>query len=80
MTVWITKYALSTGLVEIEAEPDGQYVSWRGKGYHQSAWGENKQWCRTHDAALTRADEMRKAKIASLHKQITKLEKMTFSK
>ncbi len=79
MRIWVTKYALSSGLFEIEAEPDGHYVSWRDPTFLQSAWGENKQWCRTRDAAERRADEMRKAKIVSLHKQIAKLEKMTFA-
>lgn len=77
---WITKYALTTGIKETIVEDcfdtspsmvgdtDGQYKAY----YH------GKDWHRTLGAALTRAREMRDAKIKSLQKQIAKLKAMTF--
>jgi hypothetical protein len=78
-TIWITKYALTGGIKTIEAEPDGQYVGWKANGYQCSAWGEGKQWTRSHEAAIKRAEEMKRSKISSLKKQIAKLEKLSFS-
>lgn len=40
--------------------------------------GEGNDWHRTKESAIAKAEEMRKKKIASLKKQIEKLEKMEF--
>lgn len=78
MKVWITKYALRDGVQKVEATLSPEYpkcVSWGG---YKDAWGEGKEWHRTQEAAIARAEEMRIAKIASLKRQIAKLEKMEF--
>lgn len=77
--VFITHHALTKGIVEIEAEiyksnyngqsyiMDGYNVRYIGK----SAFLEKQE-------AITKAEDMRKKKITSLKKQISKLEKITF--
>lgn len=79
---FITKYALTQGILEKEVE-DCFHVSpdmvsavdneWR-EHYH----GEGKDWHRTKEGAVKRAETMRAAKIASLKKQIARLENLTF--
>lgn len=79
MRVWITKYALTTGIFEMEVESQSE----DGTGVYGKAWsdcyhGEGKEWHRTKEAALVRAEKMRQKKIASLKKRIEKLEMMKF--
>lgn len=86
MRVWITKYALSKGLIEAdvsepngetgfvyELEPDGN-----PKSYGLYAHGEGKEWHRTRAEAEARAEVMRNARVKSLQEQVTKLTNMTF--
>lgn len=82
MKVWITKYALTQGIYECEAEvceninPDMIEVrSNRHSAYYHN---EGVEWHKTKEAALEKAEEMRKKKIESLKKQIVKLEKLDF--
>ena len=80
MKVWITKYALTQGIFEKEAEECGigqgmirtkeQYPSY----YHD----EGKDWHRSKESAVKRAEEKKKKKISSLKKKLEKLEKMKF--
>ena len=76
---WITKYALTEGIEVADAEmcSDGGMIAYGNVGYG-SQYAHGKDWHRTPEAALARAEEMRKAKIASLLKSIDKLERMTF--
>lgn len=75
---YITKYALSNGITEIDAE-DCFYISPDMiKDAHQSAAYHANEWHRTLEAAQQRAEQMRVAKISSLRKQIAKLEKLRF--
>lgn len=80
MKVFITKYALSTGIQEVEAEPfrDSGMVWWKEGGWEQSAHGEGREWHRTIESAINKACDMRIRKIASLEKQIEKLRKLEF--
>lgn len=79
MKVWITKYALSDGIKELEVEQsDFSPNMVFGKVYNDCYHGEGKEWHRTYASATVRANEMRQKKIASLKKQIEKLEKMRF--
>lgn len=79
MKVWITKFALSTGIYEIEAKvvdnTDGKIVEQiarTGDRYNRLEWHETKE------LAIKRAEEMRAMKIDSLQKQIKKFEAMKF--
>ena len=78
--VWITKYALSTGIrketVRQSLSPDMVVTDDRWK---QCFHGEGRDWHRTRESAEARADMMRQAKILSLRKQIMKLGAMTFT-
>ena len=78
MKLYITKYALASGIKEIEGEisKDDQCVNGRGLwGYFH---GEGREWHRTREAAIARAEDMRKAKLQSLKRAIYRLENMTF--
>lgn len=79
MKVWISRYALTKGIYEIEAEEisPGDVMnlgkcSWDNEYYHGNDWHRTKQ------AAIDRAEEMRRMKIQSLKKQLDKLEKLKF--
>ena len=83
MKVWITKYALSTGIQKMARHPDDkgekrmvQVVFPSGPNGWALFFGND--WHTTHEAAIKRAREMRLTRIASLQKQITKLEKLKF--
>lgn len=82
MKVWITKYALTKGIEEKEAvECPGFEGMIRVNGcsvFASNYHGEGDEWHRNHDLALKQAEEMRQKKIASLKKQIEKLEKLRF--
>lgn len=82
MKVWITSYALTKGVFEIEAEIcedtiyQGSMIKEVSEGlpiyYHKPHWWHSKE------LALVRAEQMRNAKIKSMEKQIEKLKKLTF--
>lgn len=78
MRVWITKYALSKGIFECEAEVcsdiNPAMIDARSHGYYHG-----HDWHRSYDAAVVRAEDMRRAKIKSLEKQLAKLEALDFS-
>ncbi len=81
MKVWITKYALTQGIYEIEAERcinvDENMISdinTKGMLYH----GEGREWHILKENAIKKAEKMKLDKISSLKKQIIKLENMKF--
>lgn len=83
--VYITKYALTAGVIECEVDrsrdtrTDGSVtVKWPG-GLNGTAHFYGNQWQLTKEDAFKRADEMRKAKLKSLAKQVHKLEDMRFT-
>jgi hypothetical protein len=88
ITAWITKYALTKGIIQAEVEECGNALGEfggmiflykkSGESWPQYFHGEGKEWHRTHEAALKKADEMRQAKIKSLQKQIAKLQGVEF--
>lgn len=80
--VFITKYALTSGVKEVETEihkstfkdcPD--YV--RDSAYSFPSIGKDAFLDKSE--ALNKAEDMRKKKIVSLRKQIEKLEKLSFN-
>ena len=78
IVAWITAYALTKGILKVNGvvchSVSGNMIKY---GQYETAHG--KDWHRTPDAALARAEEMRKDKIASVRKQLTKLENIVFS-
>lgn len=81
MRVWITKYALTSGIIVREVEQKGDMVSWKETNEYGMSFAhrEGRDWHRSEDAALQRAERMRRDKIASLHKSIAKFECMRFA-
>lgn len=78
--VFITKYALTKGILEKEAE-----ICNCGNGHIRayvkgefSSYSLGKEAFRTREQAMEGAEKMRLKKIASLKKQIEALEKMKF--
>jgi hypothetical protein len=77
MKVWITKYALSQGIYEVDAEDCGDgMVADKSARYPQ--YFHRNGWRPTHHEAVVQANQMRVAKLASIAKQIVKLKTMTF--
>lgn len=81
MRVWITKYALTEGILVFEATQSesspSMIVLRRGSGYTQEYFHGN-DWHPTWEAALERAEKMRAAKLLSLEKQRKKLMNLVF--
>ena len=81
MKFWVSKYALSSGIREIDVEPDPAFPTMlieRSGSLAQSYHGDGRDWHRSLEGAMAKAEEMRLAKIKSLQKQIAKLEKLSF--
>lgn len=77
MKVYITKYALTRGIIEADARlceaGGGSMVMVRpGEYYH------NDNWHQTRAEAEAVAESMRVAKLEALQKQVAKLTKKTF--
>jgi hypothetical protein len=74
--VWISRYALTRGVYETDVEESGGYCY--STDIYRIQYPPNA-WHQTRGEALARAEEMRQAKVASLRKQLTKLERKVFS-
>lgn len=77
--IYITKYALSEGILEKEAEIEdyGRYLRAFVKGDY-SSYGIGSEAFFKREDALKNAENRRLKKIESLKKQIKKLEKLKF--
>lgn len=77
MKVYITKYALSNGIVEAEGiENSATMISVKGKfGY---TYYHNNEWHTNNRAAIEMAKIMKAKRIASLQKSIETLTKLNF--
>lgn len=76
---WITKYALTSGIIHVNGEVNDGTLVWYGEsGLMNFAHGEGREWHRSLDAALGRSEEMRLLRIESLRKSIRKVEKVKF--
>ena len=74
---WVTKYALTEGIVAVDGEVCHN-ISSGMLTYGNYGTAHGKDWHRTPEAAIAKAEEMRKAKIASLKKSIAKMESLKF--
>jgi hypothetical protein len=76
ITVWVTKYALSQGIIKMEVEniSDDMVVEVGAfrTYYHKPHWHE------TEEEAVAHAEKMRKKKVASLQKKIGELTNLVF--
>lgn len=79
MKAWITKYALTKGILERSIRSfDGETAEDITGGHLRAKYYRKGEWHESKISAIEKAEEMRKKKIASLKKQIEKLEKMKF--
>lgn len=77
MKVWITKYALTRGILEREGtQVQPGMISVKEQG--RATYFHGNDWQLTQADAVEDARTRRARKIAALKKQITKLEKMEF--
>lgn len=77
MKVWITKYALTKGIIEAEGEYDPNYPTMvRVDGYLSSF--HKPYWHTTEAEAIKHAEYMKLTKLESLTRQFTKLQNMNF--
>jgi hypothetical protein len=76
---FVTKYALTSGIQKLQMRAIGADgagdVAVRFMSYFH---GEGREWHRTWESALVRAEEMRKAKLASMRKSMAKIEALKF--
>lgn len=81
MKVWITKFALTQGILELEADRSESFpniVSTREK-FKRNFHGQGNDWHLSEKDAKLRAEEMRQKKIKGLQKSLAKFEKMRFT-
>ena len=80
-TFYLARYALSKGKIEVVTGEysvcDTEWVTSKHGGLW-SAFKLGREIFRTREEAVAKADELRKKRIASLHKQIKKLSEMEF--
>lgn len=80
MRVYVTKYALTEGILTMEAElcHVGTMIEVKPKSNGFTQYFHNREWYTDLEAAKARAEEMRQNKIKSVKKQLQKLEEMRF--
>jgi len=86
MRVWITKFALTRGILVAETIGEVNYSNvvrvpkhagyYKGR-YHNGYYCDT-EWYRTEEEAVAYAEKLRDAKLKTLRRQIDKLEKMQF--
>ena len=79
MQVYITKYALTSGIFLMEVESiseDGKTVY--GKDWRDCYHGPGRDWHLTWNSALKRAEAMRQKKLLSLQKQMQVIRDLKF--
>ena len=78
--IYVTKYVLTDGIVERDAEINfaGDMASVKLTGFYPQNF-HGKDWYTTKEDAIKRAEEIRTKKIQSLDKQIKKISALVFS-
>ena len=71
ITAWVTKYALTKGVIKLQGEVFENNPTMFVYGNWRTA--NDKDWYRAEQAALDYAEFMRTEKIAYVEKQIAKL-------
>lgn len=78
--IWVTKYALTQGILKCEAEikdvDDYCAVAYHGSSY--PTYYHRPFWHLTEEAAIEHAKRMKEKRIKNLQKQLQKLEKLQF--
>ncbi len=84
MKGYITKYALTEGIIETELEVcttvgEGSMTLAPKLGYCIYFHGEGREWHRTKESAIKQANLMVGRKLTSLRKKVAELEALKFS-
>jgi len=81
-TVFVTKYALTQGvfecLAEIYKDTESKMIRYRIEGSRFDQYVHGNDWHKDRESAVEKAELMRTKKIASLSKQIAKLQSIDF--
>lgn len=77
MKIFVTKYALTKGILELECEIiNGKLAKTIETSFPQ--YFKESEWFYNEEFAIKRSNKMKINKIASLERQITKLQKIQF--
>lgn len=76
--IYVTKWALTQGILEVMASVSDEYPDLANFGMYGTAHGRGREWHITAQGAIDRCEEMRRAKLASIRRQIKRIEAMTF--
>ena len=74
-TVYVTKYWMTDGILQVQAKDEpkhGQNVCVNSRGW--SVYISPRDWCLTEEAARAEIAKLRAKKIASVKKQLKKLQ------
>jgi hypothetical protein len=82
--IFVTKYALTTGIEELnlpnDYNGDDGYFSYTEKDPWRDHFYSPKEWYTSRKAAVARAKEMQAAKLKSIDKQRKRIAALTFDK
>ncbi len=76
VTVYCTKYALTTGIFQLTGKIDATGIFAEASGFRLGYYLYRTDYCLNREDAIADFEKRRAANIASLRKQIAKLEKM----
>ena len=77
LTAWISKYALTIGIFSVKAEDCRDGVI-RDLTTSVPCYYHKSDWHMTREEAIKQGEKMRVKKIASIKKQLKKLDEMKF--
>jgi len=77
-TYWVTKYALTTGILEVQGDVPEWTDSLKVKSQHGTVMYMRRDFHETLELAIAKAEKMRVSKIKNLREQIEKLEALKF--
>lgn len=72
---WVTKYALTSGVLMVEGKVDHE-ISSKILCYGNGQYAHGNDWHRTPYDAMLRAEEMRNKRIKSLQKSLKEMESL----
>lgn len=82
MKIWNTKYCLTDGITEHEVvngyTADMVTIPKTDDSYKVHLHGEGKEWHRSRESAVSRANEIKIRKLQSLDKQVKKISAIEF--
>ena len=81
MKIWNTKYCLTDGITEHDVEQCNDTmvrIPKSDKGYEVFLHGEGKEWHRSLESAVYRANEVKIKKLQSLDKQVKRIGAIEF--